>query len=149
MANPDFESLEIVLNYHRVLTILPFLLLSLTGCNSPSSTLKAMEEAAAKGDHEAFGQYFTKESTPFAQSLLALYKSKSEASARRDYTPLKLLSRANVVDESIYGDTAHLLVEMQSTGAKSLLVFRRENARWKMDLLSTELINRGEVEDAP
>ncbi|HOI10066.1 MAG TPA: hypothetical protein PK313_06265 [Myxococcota bacterium] len=120
------------------------------GCgDSPADVLETLESAAAEGNAERFAAQFTKDSRPFAQALLSLYQTRYPLDSRREFTPLRMLGRSDVIEETDRGGTVALRVKLRSSGEVATLVFKREDGAWLLDLLATDRENRGDAEDAP
>lgn len=117
------------------------LLVALLGCSrSPKEVFLKMEEAARKGNVKEFGSYFTEESRPFAEALLALYKSQSPAEGPVP-DALSLLSASTVVSEEVQDHVAYVDVRTSPDSPVRILVFTKEEGRWKLDLRATEKKN--------
>lgn len=115
------------------------------GCaDAPSDVLEALESAAAEGNAERFAAQFTKESRPFAEALLSLYQTRYPLESRRDFSPLRMLGRSEVLDEEDRGEAVALRVKLESTGEKARLIFKKEDGAWRLDLLATDRENRGD-----
>ena len=120
------------------------------GCgDSPADVLATLESAAAEGNAERFAAQFTQDSRPFAEALLSLYQTRYPLDSRKEFTPLRMLGRSDVLDEVDRGGTVALRVKLRSSGEQAVLVFRREDGAWRLDLLATDRENRGDPEDAP
>jgi hypothetical protein len=119
--------------------VLPLLLalLALAACGkSPTKVFQRLQEAARAGDDEVFASYFSADSKPFAQALLALYDSSypKEGPAPR---PLAQLTLADVQSESVDGDKAEVVVAAKG-GPPVTLVFVKEGDGWKLDVRLTD-----------
>lgn len=122
----------------------------LVGCaDSPAKVLERLESAAVDGDAARFAAQFTQESRPFAEALLSLYQSRYALDARREFTPLRMLGRSDVIDQADRGGTVALRVKLRNTGEQAVLVFRREDGAWRLDLMATDRENRGDPEGTP
>jgi len=121
------------------------LLLAAAACSkSPTRVFEAMEEAARNGDAAEFASHFTSDSRPFAEALLVLYAAQSPAEGPLP-PALTLLTRSQVVSEEIHGERADLTVQPGSDPNAPLrvLVFKREDGKWKLDIRETEAKNAG------
>lgn len=115
------------------------------GCaDAPSDVLETLESAAAEGNAEHFAAQFTTESRPFAEALLSLYQTRYPLDSRREFSPLRMLGRSEVLDEEDRGEAVALRVKLESTGEKASLIFRKEDGAWRLDLLATDRENRGD-----
>lgn len=112
------------------------------GCAAaPSDVLEALESAASEGNAERFAQQFTKESRPFAEALLSLYQTRYPLDSRKEFSPLRMLGRSEVLDEEVRGDSVVLRVKLESSGEKANLVFKKEDGAWRLDLRATDQEN--------
>lgn len=110
---------------------------SLSACGkSPTKVFDALQEAARKGDAEAFATGFSAESQPFARALLALYDSQYPAGSPSP-RPLEQLTLSEAQSETIEGDKAKVVVAAKG-GTPVTLIFVREGGAWKLDVRLTD-----------
>jgi len=110
---------------------------SLAACGrSPTRAFDALQEAARKGDTEAFALGFSAESQPFARALLALYASQYPAGGPSP-RPLDQLTLSDAQSETIEGDKAKVVVAAKG-GKPVTLIFVKESGAWKLDVRLTD-----------
>ncbi len=110
---------------------------ALSACaKAPSKVFLDLQDAARKGDAEAFAANFSEDSQPFARALLALYDSQYPAGGPAP-RPLDQLTLMEVQKETIDGDKAELEVKAQG-GAPVVLVFVKEKGHWRLDVDRTD-----------
>ena len=94
---------------------------------SPSDEIRRMVSAARLGDETGFVKGFTPESGPIISAMLSLSKSYGHVRVN----PIKRIAEAELVDETINGDEAVVLLQYRNKTKE--LPMKWTDDGWKVD----------------
>lgn len=100
--------------------------------HSPSDEIQEMISAARLGDQERFIAGFTEESGRIISAMLSL----SEAYSHVRKSPIERLAEAQLIDETITGNTAVVLMQARDRTREIPMVWT--SAGWKVDAFEME-----------